>query len=164
VLVNISNGLLCDERVFHVDNMPDFFEKYSAKVSLLFASQSSSDLTRLVRLEITMTKAWDHGGPKSVQEEALKRLKTSGLDMVRPALSTTVRYLAPSNSLSSCELSCLTEGGLYVRSCRNQDSIEEGSPEFYRNAVEVLEWGVRIWKDVPKATAVPFSSPLSFGV
>ena len=32
-----------------------------------------------------------------------------------------------------------------------QDSIEEGSPEFYRNAVEVLEWGARVWKDVPKS-------------
>ena len=32
-----------------------------------------------------------------------------------------------------------------------QDSVEEGSPEFYRNAVEVLEWGARVWKDVPKS-------------
>ena len=32
-----------------------------------------------------------------------------------------------------------------------QDSIEEGLPEYYRNAVEVLEWGARIWKDLPKS-------------
>ena len=73
---------------------------------------------RLVRMEITMTKAWDDAGPKLVQEKALKRLKTSGWDKVRPALSTTVRYLAHSNFLSVCELSCPTEAGLSVRSCK----------------------------------------------
>ena len=69
-------------------------------------------------MEITMANAWGDGGPKLVQEEALKRFKTSGWDKVRPALSTTVRYLAPLNSLPSCELSCPTEAGLSVRSCR----------------------------------------------
>ena len=94
-MVSISNGLLRDERVFHVDNMPDFFEKYSDQgIIAICIPVKSLILIRVVLMEISMTKGWGDGGPKLVQEEALKRLKTSGWDMVRPALSTTVRYLA----------------------------------------------------------------------
>jgi hypothetical protein len=31
-----------------------------------------------------------------------------------------------------------------------QDTAEGGTPQFYRQAIEVLEWGARQWKDVPK--------------
>ena len=27
--------------------------------------------------------------------------------------------------------------------------MEQRSPEFYRNALEILEWGSDLWKDVP---------------
>ncbi|RDB28672.1 Small glutamine-rich tetratricopeptide repeat-containing protein beta [Hypsizygus marmoreus] len=113
-LVDISNGILRDRRVFHID-IPDFFDRYNNQILL----------------ESAQTQAWEKAGPKLVQQEALKRLKTSGWDAVRPALSTTIRaWLMRS----------------FVQSAVTQVS----TPEFYRHVLDVLDWGNRVWKDVPR--------------
>lgn len=73
-LVQISNGILRDKRVFHVDT-PDWFDKYN----------------RQVELECGSNNAWNTGGARLVQEDVLRRLKASGWDPVRRALSSTIR-------------------------------------------------------------------------
>jgi hypothetical protein len=45
-----------------------------------------------VELECGSTNAWNNGGAKLVKEEAPRRLKTSGWDPLRRALSSTTRY------------------------------------------------------------------------
>jgi hypothetical protein len=88
----MSNGVLRDKRVFHIDS-PDWNEKYNRQgmFSLVFASFESY-VAAVVQLECGITGAWHYGGAKLVQEEAPRRLKTSGWAAVRRALSTTVRY------------------------------------------------------------------------
>jgi hypothetical protein len=88
----MSNGVLRDKRVFHIDS-PDWNEKYNRQgmFSLVFASFESY-VAAVVQLECGITGAWHYGGAKLVQEEAPRRLKTSGWAAVRLALSTTVRY------------------------------------------------------------------------
>ncbi|KAJ7109814.1 hypothetical protein C8R44DRAFT_263484 [Mycena epipterygia] len=72
-LVDITNGLLRDTRVFHADSQ--FFEQLDAQL----------------RFEVEFTGAWGSGGPKQVQKEAPLRLAKLGWLPVRRALSVTVR-------------------------------------------------------------------------
>jgi hypothetical protein len=58
---------------------------------LCFATPESY-VDAVVELECGVSGAWPYGGAKHVQEEAPRRLKTSGWTAVRRALSTTVRY------------------------------------------------------------------------
>ncbi|RDB28593.1 Serine/threonine-protein phosphatase 5 [Hypsizygus marmoreus] len=113
-LADISNAILRDKRVFHLD-IPDFFDRYRDQI--LFESDQ--------------THAWETAGPKFVQEDALKRLKSLGWEEVRPALSTTIRAWV-------------------MRSFMQSTVTQVSCPEFYRHALEVLEWGSRVWKDVPR--------------
>jgi hypothetical protein len=72
--------------------MPDFFQRYNDQGKLYRVICPVLKFEHyLVRIEGSMTKAWDEAGPKLVQQEALKRLKTSGWSSVRPALTITVR-------------------------------------------------------------------------
>ena len=65
--------------------------------------------------------------------EAQERLRLQGWTALRPALSTTIRAWVMRGFL---------EGGL-----RGAKSVEV---EFLGYALEVLDWGSRVWKDVPK--------------
>ncbi|KAG1770956.1 hypothetical protein EDD22DRAFT_976982 [Suillus occidentalis] len=80
-----------------------------------------------VYFEVTARKAWDSEGLETVKELAQKRLKENGWDDVRPALAVTVR-----------------KGGL-----REQP---QAGVEYYRRALDLVEWGRTIWKDVPKSS------------
>ncbi|KAJ7687386.1 hypothetical protein B0H17DRAFT_687044 [Mycena rosella] len=72
-LVDITNGLLRDSRVFHADSR--------------FFTQLESQL----RFEAEFTGAWSSGGPKKVQKEVVARQRKEGWLPVRRALSVTVR-------------------------------------------------------------------------
>ncbi|KAL6307637.1 TPR-like protein [Sparassis latifolia] len=73
-LADITNGLLRDDRVFHMD-----------------VNNWNELLHRQVQFECGVTNAWTTGGASIIQEEAPKRLKAGGWSAVRPALSNTVR-------------------------------------------------------------------------
>lgn len=73
-LTLLSNGILRDSRVFHM-NLPDWVEKYN----------------RRAIFENKLYDAWLDGGVTAVQEEAMMRLQAKGWDDVRAALSVTVR-------------------------------------------------------------------------
>ncbi|KAF7337581.1 Small glutamine-rich tetratricopeptide repeat-containing protein beta [Mycena sanguinolenta] len=72
-LVDMTNGILRDHRVFHADS--DFFEQ----------------LQNQMRFEVESTNAWAGGGPKQIQQELPQRLRKLGWLPVRRALSVTVR-------------------------------------------------------------------------
>ncbi|KJA14493.1 hypothetical protein HYPSUDRAFT_49121 [Hypholoma sublateritium FD-334 SS-4] len=113
-LVSISNAVMRDPRVFHID-CSDWEQKYNDQV--LF--------------EVHYYKAWSRGGPQVVKEEALKRLAQEGWASLRPALSITVRAW----------LMC---GMMYNSFGKHQAAVE-----YYTRAVEVLDWGQLMWRDVP---------------
>jgi len=112
-ITNITNGILRDKRVFHGDS-PNWFELYNQQV----------------RFEGAFHSGWDSGGAKTVQEAALERLKTSGWEPVRRALSITVR-------------AWMMRGYFASSTDRYAEAIE-----FYRRALDVLDWGRRVWKNV----------------
>lgn len=87
-----------------------------------------------VYFEATTSKAWNSEGFETIKEFAQKRLKENGWDDVRPALAVTVRAWIMKAAL---------EGGL-----REQP---QAGVEYYRQALDLVEWGRTIWKDVPKS-------------
>ncbi|KAG2143156.1 hypothetical protein BD769DRAFT_1037172 [Suillus cothurnatus] len=113
-LAHVTNGLMRDERVFHIDQ-PDWMSKYNKQVTF----------------EATARRAWHSDGPENIKELAQKRLKEKGWNDVRPALSVTVRAWIMRSMLES-----------HLR----------GGPEvgiqFLKRAVDLLEWGRNIWKNV----------------
>ncbi|KAG2122778.1 hypothetical protein DEU56DRAFT_983975 [Suillus clintonianus] len=117
-LVSLSNGLMRDDRVFHI-NCNNWISMYNEQVMF----------------EITARKAWDHEGLETVKELAQKRLKENGWDDVRPAMSVTVRAWI---------MRAAFEGGLRQE--------PQAGVEYYRRALDLVEWGRTIWKDVPKAS------------
>lgn len=86
-----------------------------------------------VRLEAQQKNAWVSDKPAVVISQAQSRLRLQGWDAVRPALSTTVRAWIMRGFM---------EGGMR----RNKSA----QVEFLGFALEVLDWGSRAWKDVPK--------------
>jgi stress-induced-phosphoprotein 1 len=88
-----------------------------------------------VYFEATTSKAWNSEGFETIKEFAQKRLKENGWDDVRPALAVTVRAWIMKAAL---------EGGL-----REQP---QAGVEYYRQALDLVEWGRTIWKDVPKSS------------
>ncbi|KAF7798630.1 hypothetical protein EIP86_009852 [Pleurotus ostreatoroseus] len=74
VIENLSNAILQDDRVFHVEGQPfiDLYNKQAAAESM-------------------QTGAWAHAGPQQIFTEALEMQRTKGWDAVKQALSTTVR-------------------------------------------------------------------------
>ncbi|KIK02046.1 hypothetical protein K443DRAFT_6458 [Laccaria amethystina LaAM-08-1] len=115
-IASISNGILRDQRVFHVDS-DDWFDKYNLQVEF----------------EANEVKAWIGSGPKMVKEEAIKRLKREGWQSVRHALALTVRAWIMRAFMEK------SAGNHIVGS------------DFYRHALDVLEWGRQTWPNVPKA-------------
>ncbi|KAG2756989.1 hypothetical protein P692DRAFT_20814377 [Suillus brevipes Sb2] len=89
-----------------------------------------------VYLEVTARKAWDSEGLEAIKELAQKRLKENGWDDVRPALAVTVR-------------AWMITGVLEGDGLREQP---QAGVEYYRRALDLVEWGRTIWKDVPKAS------------
>ncbi|KJA23167.1 hypothetical protein HYPSUDRAFT_163391 [Hypholoma sublateritium FD-334 SS-4] len=73
-LADISNGVLRDPRVFHL-NGSDWIDKFNEQVSF----------------EAQLYNAWVQGGAKTIKQEAPQRLKKEGWDSVRFALSITIR-------------------------------------------------------------------------
>ncbi|KAI0937103.1 hypothetical protein AcV5_005078 [Taiwanofungus camphoratus] len=82
-ITDISNGILRDERVFHMDTS-----------DWLIRLNTQSEF------EGNVLGGWARGGVKIVQEEAAERLKSHGWDAVRSALSVTIRAWLMSGYLS----------------------------------------------------------------
>ncbi|KAG6911301.1 hypothetical protein DXG01_002140 [Tephrocybe rancida] len=72
-----------------------------------------------VTLEAEQANAWAKGGPKLVQEEAPKRLKAGVLGWIMR--------------------------GFFTSTFKTQGA----SAEFVFDALQVLEWGARVWRNVP---------------
>ncbi|KAL0951840.1 hypothetical protein HGRIS_008501 [Hohenbuehelia grisea] len=85
-----------------------------------------------VGAELQATRGWISGGVNLVQREALARLRTSGWGSIRPALATTIRMWFMKGFFASMA------GNL------------RDATEFYRQALEVLEWGCKEWRDVSR--------------
>ncbi|OAX32805.1 hypothetical protein K503DRAFT_804927 [Rhizopogon vinicolor AM-OR11-026] len=83
--------------------------------------------------EATARRAWDSEGLETIKELAQKRLKENGWDDIRPALSVTVRAWIMRASV---------EGNLREE--------PQAAVQYFKRALDLLEWGRTIWKDVPK--------------
>ncbi|KAI0375480.1 TPR-like protein [Pilatotrama ljubarskyi] len=93
------------------------------------------DLLQLqVQFELTAHDGWSTGGPETVKEEAVKRQKEKGWKAVRMALAATIR-------------------AWFLRAyfAHRSGESEDLALQYYNNVVDVLEWGVRTWHDVPTA-------------
>ncbi|KAI0688062.1 hypothetical protein C8T65DRAFT_675219, partial [Cerioporus squamosus] len=87
---------------------------------------------RQMIFEITQARAWPESGSRDVMKQVPERLRTEGWDSVRPALSLTVR-------------------GWIMRAFL-EDSLKNNivtALDFYTSALEVLQWGQELYKDVP---------------
>ncbi|KAG1791237.1 uncharacterized protein HD556DRAFT_1386844 [Suillus plorans] len=115
-LTYLTNGLMRDERAFHLDG-PDWITKYNNQV----------------KFEATARQAWHSDGVENIKQLAQKRLKEKGWSDVRPALSVTVRAWIMRGML---------DGHL-----RNKPDT---GVQFLKRAVDLLEWGRNVWKNVHK--------------
>jgi hypothetical protein len=138
-LVGLTNGIIRDERVFHIDD-PNWISMYNEQGSSYYCPKFYTILKLtlyttfpIVIFEAQSKRAWVDAKPDVVIIEALERLRLEGWTALRPALSTTIRAWIMRGFL---------EGGL-----RRAKSVEV---EFLGYALEVLDWGSRVWKDVPK--------------
>ncbi|KAJ3871799.1 hypothetical protein F5051DRAFT_362273 [Lentinula edodes] len=106
--------------------------------SRVFRVQESDFLMNLndqVRSEANHFKAWSPDiGPEILQGEVMKRLRKEGWDSVRPALTHIVRHWIIAGFVIS----------------RVGNNFQLGV-EFHRNALNMINWGRKVWKDVPKA-------------
>lgn len=96
------------------------------------------------------TGAWATGDPKRVMEEAPKRLALGGWDSVRPALSVTVRYVACPPEALRHQLTVPTKRAWIMQGFL-KDHISNDfvtALDFYNTAIEVLQWGTALWRDV----------------
>ncbi|KAJ7649894.1 hypothetical protein FB45DRAFT_731788 [Roridomyces roridus] len=84
-IVDLTNAILRDDRVFHIANS-DFFTRYNMQVTM----------------EITMFKPWVSAGPTVVIREALERQRSAGWASARPAVSVTVRLWIMRGYMDSC--------------------------------------------------------------
>ncbi|KAK7063882.1 TPR-region domain-containing protein [Favolaschia claudopus] len=94
-------------------------------------------LQKQTRYEAELTGAWVSGGPKQVQDEVPKRLRATGWLPVRRALSVTVRIWIMRGFLDS-----------------NMGALN-GGVEFYKRALDVLEWGRLMYPNVPIEVSAP---------
>ncbi|KAL0951839.1 hypothetical protein HGRIS_008500 [Hohenbuehelia grisea] len=88
-------------------------------------------ITKQFGLEYQAYGAWS-GGAKTVQEAALVRLKASGWKATGPALEITVRAWVLQAFLA------------------NSSGERKGAHQLYRQALDVIEWGAKEFKDVAK--------------
>jgi len=107
---------------------------------------------RQATLESNMRNGWVDGGSRKVKKEAVERLQVTGWDDVRPALRTTVWY---QEFTCSDRVFYLTHvfiiSGWFMQAYVSSHITQQYdcAVELYRQAVEILEWGRREWKDVP---------------
>ncbi|KAJ3869181.1 hypothetical protein EV359DRAFT_77009 [Lentinula novae-zelandiae] len=106
--------------------------------SRVFRVQESDFLMKLndqVRSEANHFKAWSpETGPEILQGEVMKRLWKEGWDSVRPALTHIVRHWIIAGFVIS----------------RVGNNFQLGV-EFHRNALNMINWGRKVWRDVPKS-------------
>jgi len=101
-----------------------------------------------VLFEAQKFRAWKEGTSKTIIIAARERLKIEGWDSVRPAIATTVRAF-------------VMRGFIELQLRDKADS----AVDFFTKALEVLEQGGKIWKDVPtKDRGVVFESTFARGV
>ncbi|KAJ7755028.1 hypothetical protein DFH07DRAFT_822661 [Mycena maculata] len=93
----------------------------------------SEEYIEQVKFEGEYYQAWGKGGSKLVCEQAPGRLQKEGWSSVGPALCMTVRLWIMQGFLSG-------SGG-------NQCL----AAELFGNALDVIDWGQKMWKDVPRA-------------
>ncbi|KAJ8488725.1 hypothetical protein ONZ51_g3369 [Trametes cubensis] len=89
---------------------------------------------RQMIFELTETRAWSNGSSRTVMQDAPKRLQEEGWDATRPALAITVRGWIMRAFMQS-----------------NLTPDVEAALDFYTSAIEVLSWGIDLWKDVPNS-------------
>ncbi|KAF8649568.1 hypothetical protein AX16_005730 [Volvariella volvacea WC 439] len=92
-----------------------------------------SKYNQQMQLEISQNRSWVNGRPEDIFKEAPIRQKTEGWDSVRRAVTTTVRAWI---------MRTMLEDGIFKR--------KEIALEIIGWAIEVLEWGIQTWKDVPQ--------------
>ncbi|KAM5537059.1 hypothetical protein V8D89_009205 [Ganoderma adspersum] len=88
--------------------------------------------SRQLALEVAHTSAWSDTGARMIMEDIPEKLRTGGWDSVRPAISVTVR-------------AWIMRGFIEYRLNENFES----ALEFYTSALDLLQWGRVLWKDVP---------------
>ncbi|KAG2346573.1 hypothetical protein BDR05DRAFT_959508 [Suillus weaverae] len=86
-----------------------------------------------VTFEATARQAWHANGLETIKEQAQKRLKEKGWNDVRPALSVTVRAWIMRSMLE--------------RHLRDKPEV---GIQFLKQAIDLLEWGRNVWKNVKK--------------
>ncbi|CDO72727.1 hypothetical protein BN946_scf184990.g10 [Trametes cinnabarina] len=136
VIERLSNAVIEDSRAFVLMDQ-DFFSKYNQKgedeCSLLpnVLPDDSSIHTEVV-VEVSQSRAWKDGGAKTVMEEAPKRVQREGWDTTRFALAVTVR-------------------GWLLRAFMQENVMHDigAALDFYTSAIEVIQWGMQRWRDVP---------------
>ncbi|KAI1797526.1 hypothetical protein LXA43DRAFT_1056655 [Ganoderma leucocontextum] len=96
------------------------------------SDQNFLDLyNKQILFEMTQTRAWGDSGARKVMEQIPARLRIGGWDAVRPAISITVR-------------AWMMRGFMEEKLKNNVET----ALEFYTSALEVLQWGKELWKDV----------------
>ncbi|THH01523.1 hypothetical protein EW026_g1197 [Hermanssonia centrifuga] len=83
-------------------------------------------------MELQQSRAWSDDDPEFVIAAAQKRQQQEGWDAVKPALAITVRGWIM-RGVFECLKDCPT-----------------AAVEFYSRSLEVLKWGQRAWRNVPK--------------
>ncbi|KAG6841567.1 hypothetical protein C0991_009602 [Blastosporella zonata] len=133
VVESLTNAILRDRRAFYITD-GEFMNKYNKQVMF----------------EIQHCKAWTSEGPREIQQNALKRLKTLGWGAVRPALSLTVRCRRELPLPPDSHLRALSNRAWLMRGYLQASFKLPGSyVEFVSDALQILEWGARVWKNVP---------------
>ncbi|KAI0336225.1 hypothetical protein GY45DRAFT_1430362 [Cubamyces sp. BRFM 1775] len=89
---------------------------------------------RQMIFEITETRAWSNGSSRTVMQDAPQRLREEGWDATRPALAITVRGWIMRAFIQS-----------------NLTPDAEAALDFYTSAIEVLSWGIDLWRNVPNS-------------
>lgn len=105
-------------------------------------------------MEVQRDKAWppSAGGAQHIIDKALELQQSSGWHAVRPALATTIRWVRRADVVRAPRLTVASSiwimKGFVEQSIANNPA---SSLEYYSRAVNVLEWGRRVWRDVPAA-------------
>ncbi|KAF7307346.1 TPR-REGION domain-containing protein [Mycena indigotica] len=89
-------------------------------------------LTRQIRAEVENSKGWPSSGPTQIMQDIPRKLQESNWAAVRPAIAITIR-------------------AWIFRAFMNSNMGQEAqADEFYKRAVDVIEWGRRKYPNVPR--------------